>query len=342
MQTLLKHGCMLCVPWLLIVTLPRPVRSEPSQPLVGEDRAKPEAEEVVVATFTGGRITLADLQTAVDRKTPDVKAALERAGGREAFLARVIDYDLLTLEAERRGYRDHPAVKQAEKQAAITALLAAERAAVTIDGDSPEVAAYFATHAHDFERPGLRRPSHIQLDDRAEAEALLKSLAGASREHFASVARQRSLDDRTRKQGGEFGYCDELGYPWEGTGAQGCPPWIAKAVFALSHSAELAPQPIAHDGAFSIVMLTGLMSPKQVTLERARPKIIARLADAARSERIEALLARLRAERPVEVHAELTDLLTLPPATPRDRPAGFPAAPPDPRAAPEKVEPDGS
>jgi peptidyl-prolyl cis-trans isomerase C len=342
MQTLLKHGCMLCVPWLLIVALPRHAQSEPNQPLVGDGVSKAPTDEVVVATFSGGRITLADLQAAVDRKTPDVKAALARPGGREAFLARVIDYDLLTLEAERRGYRDSPAVKQAEKQAAITALLTAERAAVTIDGDSPEVAAYFAAHPHDFERPGLRRPSHIQLRDRAEAEALLKNLAGASRERFASVARQRSLDDRTRRQGGELGYCDELGYPWEGTGAQGCPPAIAKAVFALSHSDELAPEPIAHDGVFSIVMLTGVMAPKQVTLERARPKIVARLEDAARSERIDALLARLRAERPVEVHPELTDQLTLPPATPRDRPVGFPAAPPDPRAGPEKVEPEGS
>jgi hypothetical protein len=54
------------------------------------------------------------------------------------------------------------------------------------------------------------------------------------------------------------------------------------------------------------------------------------------------LEAKLRAEHPVEVHPALVDLVTLPPAPPRDLPVGFPAAPPDPRAAPTPVDPDGS
>ena len=128
-----------------------------------------------------------------------------------------------------------------------------------------DVIAYFAAHADDFQRPALRRPSHIQLSDRAEAEAVRKSLVGASVEQFASVARQRSLDERTRKQGGQLGYCDEQGQPWEGTGAQGCPVALAKAVFALAKSGELAPEPVEHDGAFSVVMLTGLMPAKVAT-----------------------------------------------------------------------------
>jgi hypothetical protein len=348
MRTLqkLKQGFALSTPWVLLVSLAGHALSEPAKkpPLVGEatPNAAPDAEDTALATFVGGRITLADLQAAVDRQTPKQKAALARDGARAELLARVIDYDLLTLEAERRGYRASPAVKQAEKQAAVSALLAAERQAATVDPNGPEVANYFAAHAHDFQRPALRRPSHIQVSDRAEALALLKKLAGASREHFASVARERSSDERTRRQGGELGYCDAQGQPWEGTAAQGCPPEIAKAVFALSKSGELAAEPIAHDGVFSLVMLTGMMTEKVALLERARTKVVARLTDAARVQRMDDLEAKLRAEHPVEVHPALVDLVTLPPAPPRDLPVGFPAAPPDPRAAPTPVDPDGS
>ncbi|HEY2732798.1 MAG TPA: peptidyl-prolyl cis-trans isomerase [Polyangiales bacterium] len=299
-----------------------------------------DSAPLVVATFEAGHITLVDLQGAIDRKSRDVRASIARDDGLAKFLARMIDYDLLALEAERRGYRTQPAVAQALARRSVDRLIAIEEAAATIDPHSPLVDAYFAEHGADFRRTALRRASHIQLADAAAAEALRESLVGANREQFARLARLRSRDDATRKQGGELGFCDAEGRPWQGTAAVGCPPAIAKALFELTRLGEVAPQVIAHDGVFSVLMWTGAMPPKLPTLERTRRKIAIKLSDASREARLESLLTRLRSERPVEAHPELLDSLVLPVALPLDQPAGVPAAPPDPRA-PTTAHDDG-
>jgi hypothetical protein len=300
-----------------------------------------DARGQTVATFAGGRITLDDMQTVLDHRPRSVRAAAVSAAGRQRLLSELLDYDLLVLEAERRGYRNRAATAQAARRAAVDALLAATRERAAPDANSPEIAAYFAEHPGDFQRPALRRAMHIQLASEAEARALLASLAGATREQFASIARERSLDPRTRRQGGELGYCDENGNAWERAADQGCPAPIAKAMFALSKTNELVPQPVAHDSAFSVVMLTAQMPAKIPTLDRVRAKIVDLLTERTRAQRLDALIARLRAERPIEVHPELVDAVVLPAALPQDMPAGFPAAPADPRVPPKEMEPDG-
>jgi hypothetical protein len=291
-----------------------------------------DREDVVLATFDGGAITRNDLQAAIDRKSRDVRASIARDDGRSKLLERMIDYDLLALEAERRGYRNHPAVSRALARASVDRLIDVEEDAASVDPKSPAVDAYFAEHSADYQRPPLRRASHIQLADAEAAEALRKTLVGASREQFAKVARARSQDPATRKQGGELGFCDAQGRPWEGTAANGCPPAIAKTLFELTRVGELAPALVAHDGTFSVVMWTGGMPPKVPTLERTRRKIVIKLGDIAREARIQTLVGHLRAERPVESHPELLDSVVLPDSPPLDQPAGVPAAPPDPRA----------
>jgi hypothetical protein len=340
------------MPWLqplsvlyltLILLLARPPEALGESTDAGRAmQSSADARGQTVATFAGGRITLDDMQTVLDHRPRSVRAAAVSAAGRQRLLSELLDYDLLVLEAERRGYRNRPATAQAARRAAVDALLAATRRQGAVpDANSPEIAAYFAEHSGNFQRPALRRAMHIQVAGEAEARALLASLAGATREQFASVARERSLDVRTRRQGGELGYCDEKGQAWERAADEGCPAPIARAMFALSKNDELAPQPVAHDSAFSVVMLTAQMPAKIPTLDRVRAKIVELLAERARAQRLDALMARLRAERSIEVHPELLDAVVLPAALPQDMPAGFPAAPVDPRVPPKEVEPDG-
>jgi hypothetical protein len=114
-----------------------------------------------------------------------------------------------------------------------------------------------------------------------------------------------------------------------------------RAAFELSQSGALAPNPVAHDGVFSVVMLTGLMPAKVPSLDRVRGKIVARLADAARQQREAALEARLREANPPVLHdVAAIDAIVLPAQVARDMPAGFPAAPLDPRQGPTHVDPD--
>jgi hypothetical protein len=322
----------------LLCSYPLLARGEPQPNVV---QAPATSQPNAVATFVGGSITQDDLQTAFDRNLPARPKTLALDVFRQQLLSRMIDYDVLALEAQRRGYGEHPAVRQAVKRAALDALLRDELAHSAPAPDSPEVAAYFAAHQNDFARPALRRASHIQVSTEVEARALLASLAGATRAHFAAVARARSQDEHSKRQGGELGYCDQQGRPFEGAAGDVCSVEIMRAAFELSQSGALAPNPVAHDGVFSVVMLTGVMPGKTPSLDRVRGKIVASLADESRQQREAALEARLRAANAPVVHdVAAIDAIVLPAPTARDIPAGFPAAPLDPRQGPPHVEPD--
>jgi hypothetical protein len=175
------------MPWLqplsvlyltLILLLARPPEALGESTDAGRAmQSSADARGQTVATFAGGRITLDDMQTVLDHRPRSVRAAAVSAAGRQRLLSELLDYDLLVLEAERRGYRNRPATAQAARRAAVDALLAATRRQGAVpDANSPEIAAYFAEHSGNFQRPALRRAMHIQVAGEAEARALLASL----------------------------------------------------------------------------------------------------------------------------------------------------------------------
>jgi parvulin-like peptidyl-prolyl isomerase len=183
----------------------------------------------------------------------------------------------------------------------------------------------------------MRRASQIQVATEAEAKALLAKLKRGDREGFARLAREHSSDTRTQRQGGELGYFDAQGKV-DGRASE-IPAPIVAAAFKLKQ-AELS-GPIAHDGVYSLVLVTGEMSalaPKRAAVEA---QLRGELARAQQQRAVEALVAQLRAEAKPEVHPELLDRIVLPPAAALDFPQGFAAAPSDPRAPPRTVEPDG-
>jgi len=67
-----------------------------------------------------------------------------------------------------------------------------------------------------------------------------------------------------------------------------------------------------------------------------------RLAKERYEQAVDALVEEVRRERPTSVKPELSDAIRLERGQPLDIPMGVPAAPPDPTAPPQIVEPDGA
>lgn len=291
----------------------------------------------VVASYRTGQITQSELEAVIAQKLPQERKKIAEPGGREALLQSILRYDLLAQEAERRGYASHPAVVQSVRRSASERMLAERLKVDPKDVAASELEQAYQARVHQFARPRMLRASQIQVATQAEAQALRSKTKPGDRAGFAKLAREYSSDARSQRQGGELGYFDAEG-KLEGTRESGIPPAIVKAAFALKQG-EVSP-PIAHDAAFSLVMLTGEMAavtPKRAAIEA---KLREELAQAQRQRDLEALLAQLRAEAKPEIHPELLDQIVLPPITPLDYPQGFAAAPPDPRAPPRLVPPD--
>ena len=88
-------------------------------------------------------------------------------------------------------------------------------------------------------------------------------------------------------------------------------------------------------------MFTGEMAPFDKSQSQAEPELRDKLSIAMTQRAMENFVSELRAKYAPVIHPELVDAVELPPAAPLDMPEGFPAAPPDPRAAPVHVEADG-
>jgi peptidyl-prolyl cis-trans isomerase C len=173
----------------------------------------------------------------------------------------------------------------------------------------------------------------------AEAKQLLVQLRGADREGFARVARERNIDPRTSNQGGELGWFDEHSLTESGR-ATDVPQELVTAAFKVKRVGELARAPIAHDGAFSVLMLTGEMPATAKPRAEVDAELREQLAKQREQQALETLVAELRAQMKPEVHPELVDAIEVPPGEPLDIPEGFAAAPPDPRQPPIQIQPD--
>jgi len=264
---------------------------------------------------------------------------IAQPGGRETLLREMVSFELLLREAKRRGYDRHPFVTGAVRKAVAIELeegpLAVDPASIS-DEDVRE--AYEAASVR-FNRPLMRRASHIQVRTEAEARALITELKNADRAHFSRVARQRSENPQTARQAGELGYFTEAGLDTSNKPVKGLAKELLEASFA-SEPNRVHPEPIAHDGVFSVLMVTGVQAAFVTPLARVEPIVREEVAEARSVAARDALLQKLRGTLKPVVHTELLDLVVLDP-TPLDIPRGFPAAPTDPTVPTPVVIPDG-
>ena len=306
----------------------------------GEQPAAPTEKPEVLATFDGGEITRADFERVAGQKSAGERARIAKPGGREALLESLIRYDILALEAERRGYGDRIEVRTAVQKSAGDRLLATRVEVDPASIPAEEVRRAYDERHQSFGRPHMRRATQIRVATEAEANQLIKELATSEREPFARVAREKNIDPRTRNQGGELGYFDRNGLTETGRPTE-VAPTLVREVFGMRRVGEVSRRPIAHDGSFSVLMLTGEMSQVKKSFAELEPVLREQLAAQHAQRASDALLAELRDQYELEVHPELIDAIQLPKMEPRDMPEGFAAAPPDPRAPPIRIEPDG-
>jgi peptidyl-prolyl cis-trans isomerase C len=304
--------------------------------LVAAVSADPAAD-AALASWNGGQVRVRDWLDAYGVKTVTEQRALSTPHGRVQLLRDLERYALLIQEAERRGYGQHVLVRDAVRNAAndaFTKTLAVPPESIS----AADVAAELEATRTVFERPSIRRASLIAVASEAEAKDLLRELRGASREQFGSVARTRSIDD-TRRQSGELGW-----FTHQGRGTNGDPmpvsaPLVA-ATFALPRVGALSPRPVRLPQGFGVLMLTGEEPPFSTPFDEVDARIREQLAARRSAQRLEDLLAQLRASTKVEVHPELLAPIALDTEAGLDVPQGFPAHPPDPRVGPRVVKPD--
>lgn len=293
----------------------------------------------VLARFEGGSITVRDFRDALATKAPRVRKQLASPEARQAFLRDLVRYELLLREAERRGYERNQAVMDAIANATINEMILRDLTPSPASISAADVARYFADKRARYTRPITRRASHIQVATEAEARALIAELSDGDAARFAHAAVEHSTDARTHDQGGEIGYVARDGHRADGTPVAGLPSEVLEALFAAPQPGVL-PAPVRHAGGFSVVRYERENPALETNLAAVEAPLREELTTARQVAALDALAAKLRAELKPVVNPALIDQVVVD-TKPLDIPAGFPAAPDDPRAPTLVAEDDG-
>ena len=298
------------------------------------------APDAVLASWNGGEIRVRDWLAAHVVKTPLEQRSLATETGRVQLLRDLERYALLVQEAARRGYDRHVVVVDAEQKAAIDALTGRTLAVAPEAISDADVAAAYEAGRTRFRRPALRRASQIVVATEAEAKTLMRELKGITRERFGALARQRSIDEATRRQSGELGWFTREGRDAEGN-PKSVPAEIVTATWALQRVGALAPRAVRLERGYSVLLLTGDEAQVEMRFEEAGAERREQLATKQSQQRVEALVTQLRSSVPIELHPELLTPIVLDTQAGLDIPQGFPAHPPDPRVGARVIKPDG-
>lgn len=255
--------------------------------LGGCRRAPAEAAPELVATVGGEEVRWEEFELYLDRHLGESGASLGSEVLSELFDQYLSERLLVRLAIERGLAAAGAETSGAARRRAVDRLLAAEDGTASAPTDD-EVAAFYAGHHGDFERPERVRLRQILLADRAAAEEALAELRGGA--DFEELGARLVADPAVAA---EAGYQGELA-------KDDLPRAFADAIFALAPG-EVS-EVVAADYGFHLFQVVERLPSEVVPLAEARPEIVRRLHQEAADRRLEELIEQAERRYDVAVH----------------------------------------
>ena len=321
--------------WILLVALASGCFDAPGTVKV-ELKRKPVAGKTV-ATFSGEKITDAELAQNFAQLNPYTRARYQTLEQKREYLDGLVRYDLLTREAARRNLQNDSEVVETMKRVMVQRLLKTE-----IEDNPGTVSAeainqYYDAHHGDYVKPSMTRLRHIfvKTDNKAKGEeALKKALALAPLDYaaFSLLAREQSEEPRTQPIEGDLRFLtdDELGKQY---GQE-----LVTAAAELKQVGEVYPKLVETHSGFHVLKLEGRQVALNLSVDQVKQSIVSTLTNDGKMDRYRTFLEGLKRTADIKIDESALAAVVVDPKAPM--PAGSPSAggfvPPP--APPEKVE----
>lgn len=269
--------------------------------------ATSEGSTEVVATIGARKITLGELERQLESQ-PITRSRLTDMERKKEFLENVIRYELLAMEAERRGLDKAPEVRDAMRRVMVQKLTQEQIGDRKMPVTEEEAREFYEANLHDYVKPERVRLSHIFFKApkgdpsrnrvRAEAERALAEVRKGDREAFAELAKKRSDDNRSKRAGGDLSFRTQKEYE-EMWGEE-----FARAGFSLRSVGQIADLVVTDDG-FHIVKLLGRQDKLERSFESVRQSIENRLEREKKTKAFEAFVEDLREKAKPTINEEV-------------------------------------
>jgi peptidyl-prolyl cis-trans isomerase C len=305
--------------------------ARPERVFTPEDEAR---RKQVIAKVEGTDITVATVEDYIDQQSPIMRMRFKDPAELKKLIDNMVRFELLAAEAQRRDYAKNKSVVRTVKDSAVQNLLRTDvEEKITPETVSDEeVKAYYDAHHDEFHRAAARRASHILVETEAEAKRVIAEAQKADARGFMELAKKYSKDLETKLRGGDLSFFNREPPP-NGTDVN-VPMAIRKAAFELKAVGDTSSKPVAVDGGFSILRLTGERPERNTTLEEAEHPIRTKIWREKRQKALTDLVEGLRGKDKPQVFTDRVDWVKLedvekqPPGFPPGGPQGGTLPPP--------------
>lgn len=249
----------------------------------------------VVATVGSKPVTMRMLQRIAAQNGYD----LREEKGRELAFRDAVNFELLAMEAEKRGYREHPDIEHYVKTQSVQRLLADTVDAGATRPEAPSEEAlkdYYEEHLAEFTPPTMARARVLGLLKRQGQEAAfeqkldaVKTAITAKAVPFGEMVAQFSDDPAAKAYGGMT--------QWLVRGQENkrYPQALIDAVFAASDPKEIH-GPIEHNDWVYFVKLEEKRGGEAAAFEQSKARIAKQMERQQRLEAYDAFVAGLKSD----------------------------------------------
>lgn len=319
-MNLLNRSLTIILFWMaLTVTLvgctakkEQPVKEEPKpiKPEVPTFGLTEEQAAQTLAKIGDTKITVGQFAARIGEQSPYLRARYNAPEKRRDFLDNMINFELLALEAKKRGYDKSEDIEKIRKQRMVQEMMQElfdKDGNQLSDVSDQEIRQYYEEHNDEFNKPAQVRVSHILLKDKATAEKVLKKALAkpGDMQNFRNLVEEYSEDKKTKQRKGDLSFFSEA----KGTSPTepDIPLPIRQAAFSLEKHGDIFPSIIESDQGFHIIMLSGKRSAYNRSFEEARRMIQNRLWRTKREEAITKFVDELREKASIKQNLELLE-----------------------------------
>jgi peptidyl-prolyl cis-trans isomerase C len=270
---------------------------------------KTSASSVVLAQVDDTVITDADIKELLARyaNQPFVLARYSTPEKKKELLDSLIRYDVLAIEARKRGYEHDPEVQRVAKEKMVRLFTQHEILDAIKPTDVPEadIARYYQDHAAEYVRPETVRATQILVKDRGKASKALaeaRSLQKTDTKGFRDLVAKYSEDSDSKPRGGDLTQFDRS--------TREVPKPVVSAAFALKEAGDLTDL-VSTDKGFVVLRLTDRRPALSRSLEEARPEIQRRLLEELRTRKKKDYVDEARKTMHIEINEEALAKLEL-------------------------------
>jgi len=267
------------------------------------------AAQVVLAQVDDIVITDSDLKDVLARyaSQPFALARFSSIEKKKELLDSLVRYDVLAVEARKRGYERDPEVQRVAKDKMVKLFTQQEILDKVKLSDVPDadVEKYYKEHATDYVRPETVRASQILIKERARALKILaevKAVQKADLKAFRDLVTTYSEDADSKPRGGDLTQFDRS--------TTQHPQAVVTAAFALKEPGDVSDL-VATDKGFAILKLTDRRPALSRSIEDAKPEIQNRLLEDLRAKKKKEFVDEARKTLKVEIFEEQLAKLDL-------------------------------